>query len=246
MELAGDLLVGQTVGDQHEHLRLPRGEPVRSLGALRGNGRLRFGQPLQQAPLNARREPGVPGQHAPHGPYDLVAARVLGEIAAGPGSERGEQRGVVGVRGEHDDLCPGVFGPDASGRLHPVAAGHAQVHQHDVRIELGHQPHGLVPIGGGPDDLDPRQQPEQHHDALAHHGLIVRHDDTGRCPALLRHTGTFSITTNPSSYGPASSEPPSSSARSRIPSRPYPAPECVNSPGGAPESLTFNITSCSP
>ena len=40
----------------------------------------------------------------------------------------------------------------------------------------------------------------------------------------LGHTGTLSVTTNPSSSGPASSEPPSSSARSRIPSRPYPPP----------------------
>src|SRR5262249_30593757 len=122
----------------------------------------------------------------------------------------------------------------------------AQVHQHHVRGQLGDEPDRLLPVPSGADDLDTGEQSEQHHDALAHHRLVVRHHDPGRLAALLfRHTGTFNVTTNPSSPGPASSKRGGSASRPRIPSRPYPAPDPVNSPGDPPESRTFSTAWCS-
>jgi hypothetical protein len=86
-------------------------------------------------------------------PYDLVAVGVLGEIAARPGPQRREESVVVGVRGEHDDLGAGVVGADPTGRLDAVAAGHAQIHQHDVRGEFGDEPYGLLAVARRPDHL---------------------------------------------------------------------------------------------
>ena len=72
---------------------------------------------------------------------------------------------------------------------------------------------GLLAVGGGPDHLDAVEQAEQRAEALAHDALVVgeQHAD---------HAGSHSSTQKPSSVGPASSRPPSSSARSRIPVSP--------------------------
>ncbi|CAM5378396.1 hypothetical protein SABIM44S_01247 [Streptomyces abikoensis] len=148
-----------------------------------------------------------------------------------------------------------VLGTDAARGLDAVAAGHPQVHQHHVRGVLGDEPHRLLAVGRRADHLDARQQPQQHHDSLAHHGLVVGHDDPrdlahaagAHTATVTRHAGTRRRTTNPSSpdpAGPASSVPPSSSARSLIPSRPYPAPAAPSSPGAprAPRSRTHSST----
>ncbi len=178
-----------------------------------------------------------------HRPYDLVAVGVLGEVAAGAGLERREERIVVGVGRQDHDLCARMLGADPARRLHAVAARHAQVHQDHVRGVFGDQPQRLLAVTGRTDHLDARQQPQQHHDALAHHRLVIGHDDPSRrprravlshaAPCHTRHPGTRSRTTNPSCSGPAgpaSRVPPSSSARSRIPRRPYPEPVAASSP----------------
>ena len=85
---------------------------------------------------------------------DLGAAGVLGQEPAGAGRERLEDGGVVGVRGEDDDLDVGMLGRDASGRFDAVAAWHAQVHEHDVGFVFGGECDGLFSVGGGREDRD--------------------------------------------------------------------------------------------
>jgi hypothetical protein len=43
----------------------------------------------------------------------------------------------------------------APGGIDPVEPGHADVHQHDVRVGVANDLHGLKPVGGLPDDLNP-------------------------------------------------------------------------------------------
>ena len=52
---------------------------------------------------------------------------------------------------------------DLAGGLHPVEAGHPQVHQHDLRPVTAHQGHGLLAVGGGADDLHPGQDAQRGH-----------------------------------------------------------------------------------
>jgi hypothetical protein len=66
-----------------------------------------------------------------------------------------------------------VLGADPLGGLHPVAARHPQVHQHDVGVVLRDQVERGEPVGGGADHLDPGQQPEQRDQAFANHRLVV-------------------------------------------------------------------------
>jgi hypothetical protein len=164
----------------------------------------------------------VDGRLAPHHRLerlaDLLGAGVLGQVAAGAGAQRLDDRALVVVGGEREHLDTGVALAQAPGRRHPVDAGHAQVHEDGVGPQLGGQGDGLLAVGGGPDDLDATQQPEQHHQALADDPLVVgdQHPDHHR----RAHAGTHSSTRKPVSVGAAVSVPSSSSARSRMPVSP--------------------------
>ena len=95
----------------------------------------------------------------------------------------------------------------------PSHARHPQVHQHDVGVVLGGERDRLLAVGGGADELDPVEQPEQRAEALADDALVVGEQDAD-------HAGSHSSTRKPSSVGPAFRRPPSSSARSRMPVSP--------------------------
>ena len=100
----------------------------------------------------------------------------------------------------------------------PSHAGHPQVHQHDVGRARDREPHRLFAVRRRADDLDARQQVEQHRQPLAHDALVVGKQDPDRI--VVGHAGRYSSTRNPSAVGAAASRPPSSSARSRIPVSP--------------------------
>jgi hypothetical protein len=86
-------------------------------------------QRLEQPALHGRVELRVAGRHVGDRAQDLVRARVLGQEAAGAGRERGEDPGVVGVRGQHDDQGVRPQAAQPLGGLDAVAARHVQVHQ---------------------------------------------------------------------------------------------------------------------
>ena len=61
------------------------------------------------------------------------------------------------------------------------------------------QSHGVLAVLRLADDVDTRQQAEQHHEALADGGLVVRDDDAR---AASGHVGILSSTCQPSAAGP--------------------------------------------
>ena len=133
----------------------------------------------------------------------------------------------------------GLLLAQAARGLDPVDARHAQVHEHDLGPVLGAERERLLAVGRGGHELDAVEQPEQRADALAHEALVVGEQDADR-PVLTvgrgvarahrrsistadlasTDVGSRSSTRKPSRVGSASSSPPSSSARSRIPVRP--------------------------
>ena len=212
----------------------------RRLRAFRRPGRPRHREPVpavqrvEQPSLHRRVELRVPGRHVGDGAQDLLGAGVLGQEAAGARLQRGEHPGVVGVRGQHDDGGLGPQPPEPLGRLDPVAPGHVQVHQDDVRPQLQRLPDGVVAVDRGADDGDPGQQAQQRHQPFPHDLLVVGDEDLDirafpflrvhphptRSRGRTRLVGRHSATRNPSPVGPAVSVPPSNSARSRIPVSP--------------------------
>src|SRR6266699_3173653 len=90
---------------------------------------------------------------------------------------RVDDRAVVGVGGEHEDLDARVMVAKAAGCLDPVAVRHPQVHQHHVRPGQYRQGQGLVAVGRGGHDLDAVDQAEQRPEALADHALVIGDQD---------------------------------------------------------------------
>ena len=141
---------------------------------------------------------------------DLLGARVLGQVAAGAGAQGAEHGGVVGVGGQRDR---GV--PRAASRLiasMPSMRGIRRSISTTSGLVLGGERDRLLAVGGGADELDPVEQPEQRAEALADDALVVGQQDP--------YAGSHSSTRKPSSVGPAFRRPPSSSARSRMPVSP--------------------------
>ena len=162
----------------------------------------------------------VDGGLAAHDPLkrvpDLPGAGVFGEVTASTGAQGVDDGAVVGVGGEHEYFDAGVVVEEAAGGLDAVAAGHPQVHQHDVWPLLDRERQRLVAVGRGADHLDPGHQGEQGGESFPDHALVVSHQDADG----LVHPGTHSSTQNPAAVGAAVRVPPSSSARSFMPVSP--------------------------
>jgi hypothetical protein len=113
------------------------------------------------------------------GAGDLLGAGVLGQIAAGARTQRGEDGLVVAVRGEHDNLHLGQVRADATGGLEAVHIGHAQIHEDDVGTVLGGQCNGFRAVAGGADQLDTGQVAQDHGEPVPDDGLVISDEHPG-------------------------------------------------------------------
>jgi hypothetical protein len=76
--------------------------------------------------------------------------------------------------GEHDDArARDGIGEQALGRLDPVDAWHADVHEHDVWLEASREVDHLEPVRGLADHLDVVLSLEDHAKAASHEPLVV-------------------------------------------------------------------------
>ena len=235
-ESGGDLSVRHPARDQSEDLGLPRSQFIRKLGGggQWGGSRGRGGE---QAGLHGRVEQRLVGGGGLDGPGDLGNARVLGEISAGARLQRGEDRVIVSVGGQDDDLGLGPGSANPPGRLDAVEPRHPQIHEDDVRAVALGEHHGLFAVGRRGDGVDPRRDLQQRHQPFAHERLIVGDQDPDRVthdwapgpwsetahgaawagPSDPARTGTCSSTRQPFPRGPAVRVPPRACARSRMP-----------------------------
>src|SRR6266540_4505954 len=156
----GDLVVGLAFGDQLEHLELAVGQLVElGGGGLPGWGAA--GELFDQAAGDRWGEQRFALGDGADGVGELFGADVFEEEAAGAGFHR-----VVDVF-VHVEGCqhqhPGRLrvGDQAAGRFEPVQLGHADVHQHDVGLQLAR--HGQC------------LRSEEHTSELqSHHDLVCR------------------------------------------------------------------------
>ncbi len=224
-EALGDLGVRQPFTEGLEDLELARGEvgearvvPAgRCLG--RGGGavlRELAGEHLEHAARDARGDGGVAARDGADRPDELAGLGVLEEEAARPGAQGGERVLVEVERREDDDARPGLGGDDPLRRLDAVRAGHAHVHEHDVRRERGRLRDARLAVPGLADDLDVVLGGEDHAEAHAQQGLVVDEQHPDRCPRS-RH-----VRSRPSSRAPAWR--PGSRSRRRLARTSQPVP----------------------
>ena len=173
----------------------------------------------------------------------MSRGRVLEQVAGGAGLYRGQDVGVAVVGGEHQDPDPGQVRGQLPDRGQPARAGHAQVHQHHIRLLLPGRHHGLLARAGLGDDRQPRLSAQQRPQAGAHYRMIIRNEDPHGAGPRREIQGVHAAPAWPGSPGPAGtagpgtgtttltvvpqpgelrtwSRPPASSARARMPGRP--------------------------
>lgn len=101
----------------------------------------------------------------PEAPARRPAVRVLVQV------ERGEDEDAGAVSG----------GDDAAGRLDAVEAGHADVHQGDVRVEFGRHADRLGAVGRFAHDRHVVLALQEHAEAEALERLVVDDEHGGHC-----------------------------------------------------------------
>jgi hypothetical protein len=221
-QVLGDLGVGHAPCHQAEHLQLAGGQAVE--GGRAGGGRVgQLGdEAVEQLPGHRGGEQRVPGGDHPDRLDQVLGRDVLEQEPAGPGAQR-RQHVLVEVEGgqdQHPDRVLDAVAGQAPGRLDPVHAGHADVHEHDVGPDVPGQPHRLGPIGRLPDHLEARLGVQDHPEPGPHQRLVVGDQDPdghGAPPSRGRRAATRKP---PPGRAPASRVPPNRATRSRMPMRP--------------------------
>ena len=197
--------------------RAARAAAARAARAVRARGEGRY-----YVVLHGRVKGGFTGGDGEDRCPDVLGAGVLGQVAARARAKGAEHTLVVGEGGEGDDPRPGHALAQSPRGRDAVHARHPQVHEHHIWLMGERHGDGLLPVGCAPDELYAAEQREQRRQAFAHEPLVVGEQDPYRSRGgdRRRHAGSTSWTRKPSCVGSATSVPPRSSARSRIPVRP--------------------------
>ncbi len=214
-------------GHQPQHLELARAQ--RRLGLGRADA-------AEQRRRHGGGEDGVAVGSGADAAQQLLARRVLEQVAGGAGVDRGQHVGVVAVGGEdeHADLREPVA--QLADRGDAVAAGHPQVHQHHLR-----------PAGDGERDrLDAGGRLAQHLElgvAGEDPAQPVAHDRVVVGDQQRDHAGTAGTLAEIAVPSPGvdstASAPPTPCTRWRMPVSPKP-PRVGSKP--TPSSRTSSVT----
>src|SRR5262249_52914684 len=189
---------------------------------------------------------------------------VLEQEATGAGADRVVDVFVEVEGRQHDHSGWVRAGEDGLGGGEPVHPGHADVQQDHVRVFPRDDGHSLLAVGGFPGQFEVAVGVEYQCQPSAHHGIVVG-DDHAQChdasvavvtcsrggawawpagagaPGGL--TGRWARTVKPpSGRGPASTVPPKTAARSRMPTRPLPGLTGPGWPGPDPWLVTSMST----
>jgi hypothetical protein len=126
-----------------------------------------------------RGQQGVAGGHDLDGVDQVLGGDVLEQEPAGPGAQR-RQDVLVEVEGgqdQHPDRVLDALAGQAAGRLDPVHAGHADVHQGHVGPDVAGQPDRLVAVGRLADHLQAGLGVQDHPEPGPHQRLVVGDQD---------------------------------------------------------------------
>ena len=180
-ELVRDRRQALAGGDQAEDLRLPRGQDGgvvrRSQADLRGEARGEL-----------RRQHRLAAGTREHSVDDLLAAGVLGDVAADADLERVVDEGAVGEGRDEEDAGRQPVANHRVGDLDAVELRQAVVEQRDVGQVLLDRLERRPPVLRLGNDLHLAARDERTHDAVAVERVVVRNDDAHPL-GVLRHPG---------------------------------------------------------
>src|SRR3954454_9511560 len=234
VQLRGDFMVGESLGDGEEYVALAVGQSV-SVGRRlwRGKGGEPFDQPLGDARVQQR----VTARDHLDGLEELGRASVL-EQESTRARPQGLQHQVVLVEGgEHHDAgtLARRVGQDGTGRRQAVEVRHSHVHEHHVGRCTPAQRNGLQPVAGLADHFDVRRGTQQQHESGTHQVLVIDDGDPDHPAAPV---GSVAWTRKPSPWAPYSTAPPTIRTRSSSPPRPRPDAGMEGADRAGPGSVT--------
>jgi Protein of unknown function (DUF1524) len=213
VELFADLGVRQSAGHGAQHLQLARGQLRQRRHELRRLAdRWPAHERLDQPARDARREQRLARGAGPDGVGEGVRRRGLQQEPGRPGLQRLEHVVVQVEHRQHQHARPGAAGDDLGGRGQPVAAGHLDVHQDDVRREVPRRPHRGRPVGRLADHLHPGSRAEDGRQPAAQQVVVVDHEHPHRLAHACTRTGSRGIRActrkPPPAARPVASSPP--------------------------------------
>jgi hypothetical protein len=165
-ELRRDVGVRHAVGEQLQDLALAHGEHVVLLAA---------GQELRH---QRRVDVALTPRHLLDRAQQRCVRGLLEDVALRAGVEAARQQAALAVGGEDEDGAVRHLLGQQLGRLEAVHAGHADVHDHDVRPAPLGERNGALAVARLADHADVRRARKGQPQAFAHH-LVVVDDQTG-------------------------------------------------------------------
>lgn len=131
------------------------------------------GEGADRHPVHLRGEVLVAHDRAADGLGQLVRCGALDHVPVDPGAQQRQDLGLICCRGEDDD--PRLWAERADElRGVDAPAGHAQVEQDDVRMEVVDRLHRAVDVDGRAGHVEALQL-EHRLEVGDHVGLVVRH-----------------------------------------------------------------------
>ena len=182
-EALGDLVRGQVLVQEEQHLDLARRERARDLlrNAVRSAA---VTDAIEESTSDAAREGCVASRHAAEEGGDLLRGLGLEEVAGCAGTNR-SQEVLLGVgRGQHDDLAVGCALADVRKRREAVHARHGEVEENDVGLKRACLGDGLAAVFGLSDDVEPLLC-EQARERISRQGVVVDDEDALGHAALI-------------------------------------------------------------
>ncbi len=164
--------------DEAQHVELACGELGHRRRRLPG---CRLGEAFDQPPRHSRSEERTARGHDSNPGDELLFGRVLEQEPARAGSQRLVDVLVEIERREHEHarrLLRTV--DDPARRLDAVDVRHADVHEHDIWMEVARERDRLCSVRRLADDVDVGLGVQDHPEAAAHESLVVREQDANR------------------------------------------------------------------
>ena len=110
-----------------------------------------------------------------------------------PAARSASSSGSLRRGGQADDRDAGPLGAYPRRRLDAVEAGHAVVHEHDVRLALPYRGQRVVAVTDRSDHLDVGTQAQEQLERVAEHLVVLDEDDAHRAAHRLTLVGRHDL-----------------------------------------------------
>ena len=162
--------------EQQQHLDLASREPSRNVVGYAAAEAASLAHPLQQAPSNRSGQGRFAPRDSAQERRDPLGRLALEQVAGGPRPDRLEQVVLRPRRREDDDLARRRCMTDLRQRRETVHAGHGEIEQDELRLQLPGARDRLLPVGRLTDDVEVVASQERR-EGLAGEGVIVDDQD---------------------------------------------------------------------